>query len=203
MPESPTRFEAGDRVIHAGRPEWGTGHVARAAADAHEGRPCQRLTIRFERAGVKTLSTGVAALRRAGAEASVNGDEPHALGEPDANPQEVMTRLPDSARDPFAAPLARLGATLDLYRFGRDGGSLLDWAASQSGLPDPLTRFSRHDLEDLYDRFVHRLDEHLGQLIVEVKRSVGTGVSETELQRVVTGAPEAGRAALKRLSRSR
>ncbi len=201
MPDSPTRFEAGDRVIHEGRPEWGAGHVSRAAADSHEGRPCQRLTIRFERAGVKTISTGVAPIRAAGAEASDDGA--HALHSVDADPQEVMTRIPERARDPFTTPLNRLGATLDLYRYGRDGGALLDWAATQSGLPDPLSRFSRHDLEDLYDRFKRRLDEHLGQLIVEVKRSVGVGVSEAELQRVITGAPEAGRAALKRLGRSR
>ncbi|MEZ6242117.1 MAG: DUF3553 domain-containing protein [Phycisphaerales bacterium] len=201
MSESPTRFEAGDRIVHEGRPEWGIGHVSRAAPELHEGRPCQRLTVRFERAGVKTLSTALAHLHHAQAEPAHNGDDaPSLVG---ANPEEVMTRLPDRARDPFSTPLTRLGATLDLYRFGRDGGALLDWAASQSGLADPLTRFSRHDLEVLYDRFRRRLDEHLSQLITEVKRSVGVAVSQDELQRVVTGAPEAGRAALKRLSRTR
>lgn len=203
MPDSPTRFEAGDRVVHEGRPEWGIGHVSRAAPDTHEGHPCQRLTVRFERAGVKTLTTALATLRRAQAEPALNGDDAPGLEHSGANADEVMTRLPERARDPFTTPLNRLGATLDLYRFGRDGGSLLDWAASQSGLPDPLTRFSRHDLERLYDRFQRRLDDHLSQLITEVKRSVGVAVSQEELQRVVTGAPEAGRAALKRLGRSR
>ena len=63
------------------------------------------------------------------------------------SPDEVMARLPEAATDPFSGLEARLKATLGLYRFTDQGGSLLDWAAAQSGLKDPLSEFSRHDLE--------------------------------------------------------
>ncbi|MFO0084102.1 MAG: hypothetical protein ACK55O_16030, partial [Phycisphaerales bacterium] len=36
---------------------------------------------------------------------------------------------------------------------------------------DPMTRFSRHELEDLYRRFVFVRDEHLKKLIMEVKKN--------------------------------
>jgi hypothetical protein len=55
-------------VVHAGKPEWGVGVVSSAQNVTQDGKPSQRLTIRFERAGLKTVSTAVASirLRRAG-----------------------------------------------------------------------------------------------------------------------------------------
>ncbi len=50
------QFSKDDRVVHALRPEWGVGRVLRAEATQRDGTPCQRLTIRFERAGSKTES---------------------------------------------------------------------------------------------------------------------------------------------------
>ena len=58
-------LKPGDRVRHAGRPEWGVGAVQSTEASAHEGKPCQRVTVRFEREGLKTLSTAFADLRSA------------------------------------------------------------------------------------------------------------------------------------------
>src|SRR5262245_5175983 len=55
----------GDSVIHADKPEWGSGEVLIAEQGIHEGKPCQRLTIRFTRAGMKTLSTAFANLKSA------------------------------------------------------------------------------------------------------------------------------------------
>ncbi|MFI4896889.1 MAG: DUF3553 domain-containing protein [Phycisphaerales bacterium JB059] len=203
MPAAPTTFEIGDRVLHATKPEWGVGHIARASAETHEGRPVQRLTVRFERAGVKTLSTAHADLRPAPTEPASDPAAPE--GEQASEPvtPERMISIPEPARDPFASPIDRLSQTLALYRFSNQGGSLLDWAAMQSGLADPLTRFSRHDLEDLYDRFNRTLDQHLGDLVVEVKKAVGTSVRAEELQRVIAAAPPAARQALQRVRRTR
>jgi len=200
-----TNFQIGDRVTHSAKPEWGVGHVARASAESQDGQPVQRLTVRFERAGVKTLSTAHADLRPAQPEAATptpdaeTGETPPA-GAPSV---DVMTRVPEPARDPFAAPLERLGQTLSLYRFTREGASLLDWAAMQSGLVDPLTQFSRHDLEDLHDRFKRALDLHLGALVIEVKQAVGPDLRADDLQKVISAAPPGARAALQRVGRGR
>ncbi len=205
MSTAQTRFENGDRVLHPGKPEWGVGHVARASAETHEGQPVQRLTVRFERAGVKTLSTAHAKLSPAPDEAPRPlADAQTGEPEPQTPPStETMTRLPEPARDPFATPIERLRQTLSLYRFSKEGGALLDWAAMQSGLVDPLSQFSRHDLEDLHDRFSRTLDQHLGAMVIEVKRAVGSDLRAADIQKVIADAPPRARAALQRVARWR
>ncbi len=179
-------WKLGDRVIHAGRPEWGIGEVRSAESTVQEGRKCQRLTVRFEREGIKTLSTAYAELRA--------GDDSMALREvADAerregagwlnaaeaeNPVERMTTLPEVATDPFRTKRARLEATLGLFRFTGGGASLLDWAAMQSGLKDPLARFNRHELEQFFERFKHALDGHLRKLVFELKKEDPSVLSE-------------------------
>src|SRR5215475_864002 len=98
-----------------------------------------------------------------------------------------MSRLPDATTDPFTPLSARLKATIDLYRFTDSGGSLLDWAAAQSRLKDPLSRFSRHELEQLFRRFAFVRDEHLKKL------------DAPTLQQMLRAAPSSVQQALKRL----
>jgi len=62
---STTKFKFGDRVVHSRRPEWGPGTITRAESAFHDGKPVQRLHIRFSGAGLKVLNTAVAPLRHA------------------------------------------------------------------------------------------------------------------------------------------
>lgn len=194
----PTReWKMGDRLIHAGRPEWGVGEVRSAESATQDGTKCQRLTVRFERAGVKVLTTAYADLK--------TPEEMGALPEREAegswldqaeaeSPDERMTRLPEAATDPFRTKRSRLEATLGLYRFTGGGASLLDWATAQSGLKDPLSRFNRHQLEQFFERFKNNLDGHLRKLTFEMKREDPAGLAEA-----VAAAPQPARQALKRL----
>jgi hypothetical protein len=59
----------------------------------------------------------------------------------------------------------RLKSTLDLYRFDGSRRALIEWATAQSGLADPLTRFSRHELEQFFDRWRSERDAHLRRLM--------------------------------------
>lgn len=222
----------GDKVVHSGKPEWGVGLVTGASGAVHEGKPCQRVVVRFERAGVKTLSTAFAELKPASEVPSLTIEEPaevlsahhngHAAsanngagnvgkqggsgefggtgdggwlekaGAPTAI--EVMTRLPDLTTDPFTPLSARLKATIALYRFTDSGGSLLDWAAAQSGLKDPLSRFSRHELEQLFRRFCFVRDEHLKRVVLDMKKQ-----DAATMQQLLRAAPAPVQQALKRL----
>lgn len=206
-----TAFQMGDKVVHAGMPEWGVGVVSTSAASEHEGTPCQRLVIRFDRAGLKTLSTGVADIRPATDQVTSNHaqivESKHfAAPAPrnkllDASPseiQEIMTRIPDAARDPFATDAMRLEATLRLYKYDSSGAPLIEWAVMQSGLSDPLSTFSRHELEDFYSFYARKLDKHLAQLV----RSAGT-VPPQELVRIAREAPPRGQQALRRIHAKR
>jgi Protein of unknown function (DUF3553) len=204
-PASGSSFAIGDRVVHASKPEWGSGVVSSASATTHEGSPCQRLTIRFDRAGLKTISTAFAPIELAGEVAQVlkPKDESHHDPLPIASAGhrellEIMTKIPDAARDPFTSPAARLEATLSLYRFESTGGSLIDWAAAQSGLPDPLARFNRHELEDYYRMFANNLRSHLSKVVREANN-----VPAQELVRIAKSAPPAAQQALQKLHRPR
>ena len=198
-------FSIGDRVIHAKKPEWGSGAVSAASNTKHEGKPCQRLTIRFDRAGLKTISTAFAPIQLASEVASAVKpmiEEHHApLPIASAGHREIldiMTQIPETARDPFATPAQRLEATLSLYRFTGTGGSLIDWAAAQCGLADPMGRFNRHELEDFYRMFEMKLRSHLGKVV----RDANT-VPAQELVRIAKSAPPAAQIALQKLHRSR
>ncbi|MGD9693772.1 MAG: DUF3553 domain-containing protein [Phycisphaerales bacterium] len=193
------QFHFGDRLYHADRPEWGEGTVTAAVAGVQDGKACQRLTVRFERAGIKTLSTAHARLKKAddrpaiaGALEKANTDWLADLGAKEV--QDVMTRLPEPATDPFASLEQRLKATLGLYRFGRTGGALIDWAASQSGLKDPLAKFNRHELEAFYKRFEANLEQHLKRLVGEMHRK-----DPGALAAVVATAPQPARDAVRRV----
>jgi hypothetical protein len=185
-----TSFRKGDRVIHTGRPEWGAGEVQRADAATQDGKPCQRLTIRFDREGLKTVSTAFAKIASAGGEGGV------AVAEEDwieaLSPEKLrerITRLPETATDPFLSLEKRLANTLALYRFSTEGGPLIAWAAAQTGLADPLTRFSRQELEQFFDKFRLLRDEHLRKLASDARRKAPEAL-ERELAKA---APEARR----------
>jgi len=204
-PGSESRFSIGDQVVHAGKPEWGGGSVVSAAATNHEGKPCQRLSVRFSRAGLKTVLTGIAPIQPAAEISSTlkpKLDEHHdplpinSAGHREL--LEIMTRMPEPARDPFATPAMRLESTLSLYRFEGTGGSLIDWAAAQSGLSDPLSRFNRHELEEYYRMFEKNLRTHLSKVVRDANN-----VARDDLIRIAKNAPPAGQRALQKLHRPR
>lgn len=182
---SGTRFEFGDRVRHRQRPEWGVGSVARVEeVPPRDGAPAaQRLSVRFPNGGVKTLLTAHADLERVVAEPEGRREEAaedhpvHAwsrhtgsdwLGEMAGRKvEEAMIALPEEVRDPFVAGPERLARSLKLFRFDGSARSLVDWAIAQSGLEDPLSRFSRHELEAFFGRWAQERDQHLGRLLAE------------------------------------
>lgn len=194
-------WKLGDRVYHAGRPEWGAGEVRGAEAVAENGKPAQRVTIRFERAGVKTLSTAFADLRPADEMPALDADAPPAILDNGSGPAiaaDRMATLPEPATDPFRSKRARLEHTLTLFRFTGTGASLVDWAAMQSGLADPLSRFNRHELEQFFERFRQNLDAHARRVIGELKREDPAALAE-----IAQALPPASQQVLKRLSAAR
>lgn len=204
-PGAESRFKIGDQVVHASKPEWGKGTVVSAGSTSHEGKPCQRLSVRFARAGLKTVMTGIAPIEPAGEVAAVLKPKDDAHHDPlpiaSAGHKElltIMTRIPEQARDPFASPAQRLKATLGLYRFEGSGGGLIDWAAMQSGLADPLSRFNRHELEEYYRMYEKNLHKHLSQVVRDANN-----VPASELVQIAKSAPPAAQRALQRLHRPR
>jgi hypothetical protein len=217
-------WNVGDRVVHTGKPEWGSGVINSATRTTQDGKPCQMLNVRFDRAGLKTISTAFANLipaddvsamsfapEIASTPAATNGTTSHAAKAKEddfaarlmgaagaADIRAQMAKLPDPATDPFSTPLDRLKATLNLYRFQPTGGSLLDWAAMQSGLSDPLSRFNRHELEKFFESFVISRDGHLRKTLAEARKADPNGAGA-----LVKQAPAAAQQALRRIDTGR
>jgi hypothetical protein len=177
-------FNVGDKVRHADRPEWGAGVVDQAVAIQHEGRPAQQLTVKFEHKGRTTLNTAYAKIVPAdhasvaahtqlgGPTRFVASSGSNSAGSTTtARPTDVLVNLPDAATDPLASLGRRLKITLMLFRFSTEPRSLIDWAVSQTGLYDPLTEFSRHDLETAFRFFAHKREQHLKELVRQIRRA--------------------------------
>ncbi len=109
-----------------------------------------------------------------------------------------LLQLPEAATDPFASRRRRLEATLGLYRFSDRGSALLDWAAMQTGLKDPLSSFSRHELEESFRRFQGLLDQHLRKLVKECRK-----LEPGTVEAVEAVADAAARQALRRVDTDR
>lgn len=182
-------FVSGDRVRHNGRPEWGIGTIVKAEQLPLNGKPSQRLSIRFPNAGIKTIVTGIAPLELANGDAdpyeSSNGSSVQAwdkMKEADwlapvasRKIEEAMISLPADARDGFNSLQKRLTVTMALYRFDRSSKGLMDWAVAQTGLDDPLSRFSRQELEQKFERWAYERDSHLAKLLQEAKTAAAGG----------------------------
>lgn len=196
-------WKPGDRVAHPSKPEWGGGSVMAASPTLHDGKPCQSVQIRFDRAGVKTISTAFIDLKPFKANPTVRLQSPEQSSDwltsrDGAKIREVMISLPEAAIDPFGTPSSRLRGTMALYRFTADAGSLVDWAAAQSGLADPLARFNRHELEEFFERFQAARHAQLGKVVSQANQ-----IDSAELAQIAAAAPQAARDAIARSQRRR
>jgi len=110
-----------------------------------------------------------------------------------------LAKLPDAMTDPFAGVGKRLQATLDSYRFSTEPRSLIEWGVAQTGLNDPLSKFTRHELEQAFPRFARDRDNHLQELVRLIKKQ-----GKVELfQQALTGSNNpAARNALQRAIRN-
>lgn len=199
-------WKPGDRVLHRARPEWGVGSVTEAHKSVQDGQQCQRLTVRFDKGGLKTVSTAFADLHRVDSDTHAGSDpvfaparsmssglsRPVAIDAEDADLPDIrqkLAELPDEASDPFRPLPTRLRATVELYRYTDQGASLLAWATAMTGLADPLSKVSRHELEQAFERFVVVRDRHLAQLLHAAPKE---GIDVAALTRSMP--PEAQRA---------
>lgn len=181
-----SRYQFGDQVRHPKKPEWGTGSIVKIENLTTNGRGDQRLTVRFPNSGLKVLLASVCDLQVVDPTGKVTGSllDDHTLraheSENEAGwlgamakrkPEDVMTSLPPQASDPFSSFRKRLEFTVGLYRFDTSPTRLIEWAVAQSGLNDPLSRFSRPELEQFFKRYAHERDLQLLRLCQEANRS--------------------------------
>ena len=84
--------------------------------------------------------------------------------------QHELWELPASMTDPFVDIRDRLRNTLLSYRFTDDPRSIIEWATCQTGLDDPLTRYTRHEMEQAFPRFCRDRDNHFRKMAMDLKK---------------------------------
>ena len=177
-------YKKGDRVRHPSRPEWGIGVVSKIEVVTRGSSTDLRVWVRFPSIGEKTLLASAAALEIledqslssavhsrpsvTDFDVAKGGGWLGSISKQTAN--DLMTTLPDEATDPFAHPKRRLEVTIKLYRFDGTPARLVEWSIAQSGLDDPMSRFNRQELEQLYKKWMFNLDAHLLKLLGEFRR---------------------------------
>lgn len=82
---------------------------------------------------------------------------------------DELRQLPDALADPFLTLEQRVEAALDTFRFSLEARALIDWAIGQTGLDDPMSRYTRHELEQGFDWFCRDRDLQLKELVREAK----------------------------------
>jgi len=181
MMNSGLRFKQTDVVYHPTRPEWGQGIVQKVEGVTHQGRKAQRLTIDFAHKGRVVINTAVITLSTKGCEHVMKPTTTEADGltvgwlsnleRQNNGAAHELWQLPEAMTDPFVSPTRRLQATLDSFRFSTEPRSLIEWAVAQTGLDDPLTKYTRHELEQAFSRFKRDRDVHLVDMVRTFKRN--------------------------------
>lgn len=170
------RYQQGDVVTHPSRPEWGQGVVKAVQAIVHEGSAAQRLNVEFANRGRVVINTAVAPLAPKGQKKIMSSSMTTSGGwldqlERSNNNSHELWELPEALTDVFSSDLQRLMATLDSYKYTTEPRPLIDWAVMQTGMNDPLSKYTRHDLEQAFARFARNRDQHLKELVRTLKRN--------------------------------
>jgi len=182
-----SHFSPGDEVLHPKRPEWGDGVVDEATTIQYQGQPAQRLVVRFAHRPRTTINTAISPLVAKGnartmrnknvLQSTASGNDDRGwLGtlEQGAGEHELW-QLGDALTDPFSSLRRRLEATLETYRFSTEPHSLTAWAVAQTGLDDPLSKYSRQELEQAFPRYARDRDNHLVDLVRTIRREGDAG----------------------------
>ncbi len=183
-------FKKGDLVLHPKRPEWGNGKVEGVAVVLHQGEKAQRVRVRFSQKGLVTINTGVASLlfqddtgldRKNEMSSVVDGGCVGRgwlknLEDAVSGSSHELWALPESLKDPFLSLEARLRNTAESFKYSAEPRSLIDWSVMQTRLDDPLSKYTRHELEQGLAHFQRDRDLHLKALVGQLKAKQQTQV---------------------------
>ena len=159
------------------------GHPDRLQAQSADDREAAA-----EEAGTALLERGNAHGRRVADQGWLDDLESGGSGG-----KHELWELPSSMTDPFVDIRDRLRNTLLSYRFVDDPRSIIDWATCQTGLDDPLTRYTRHEMEQAFPRFCRDRDNHFRKMAFDLKKKRDARTLKSAMK---GGLPPAGQSAV-------
>lgn len=145
----------GQRVCNPNRPEWGTGEVLRVQRTQVNGQTVHRVSVQFA-TGHRQIVIPPGRLaypeeevtREAGWLDSISG----------RTVDDRLAQVPEALREMLALPADMLRAVAPLFAYTAEPDSLQTWARRQTGVADPLTHWSRDELQKAFEVFCRERD---------------------------------------------
>jgi hypothetical protein len=160
------------------------------------GQPAHRVSIQFA-VGHRTLLVPPARLVAPQPQARRQSGWLADLGRDTLD--DRLRALPQQVTEVLGTPSERLAALIPLYETHDDSASLLRWARAQTGVADPLSLWSRDELQAAFDDFCTERDALLRNLAARLRQSQGPGAVPQALASVPEKLRPVVRAALQRL----
>lgn len=149
----------GSKVQVIGKPDWGVGVVERVQSTTIAGQPQHRVTVMFPVVGQKKLVVPPARLAQptegpTRAQGWLDQIAGRAL-------DDRLRKLPSDVEHMIGTTRDKLAAITRLYEFEDEPKSLQRWAQRITGAADPLSLWSRDELQLSFGAFCGERDSYL------------------------------------------
>jgi hypothetical protein len=187
----------GRKVMNAGRTDWGVGLVQKVErSGGSESAPVYRVTVQFTGAR-RTLLVPPARL------IEPRDEEERQAGWLDTlagrTIDDRLKRVSDDLLRALGTPRQKLDALVPLYEYDEEPKTLARWARTQTGVGDPLTKWSRDELTLAFASFCTDRDAALRMAAALFKQSQGLDALRDWLSALEEPLQERVRAALTRV----
>jgi hypothetical protein len=164
----------GMSVRVAAKQEWGVGRVTRIQRQAHDGGATYRVYVQFHM-GQKVLTAPPAKFVTPDdlSSAAVNRDAGWLDKLAGQTLDDRLAALPESITLFLGSPVHKLIEIAKLFEFDGDDKSLARWARMQTGSPDPLTTWTRDELQAAWEKFSVAREAAFADAVAAAGRQAG------------------------------
>lgn len=173
----------GQRVQNAARPDWGVGTVTRVERKSTAGSGIFRVSVQFN-LGLKHVLVPPARLVVPQPEPTRQKGWLDSLGRNTLD--DRLRRLPTETLEVLGTPAQKLAALAKLYRWSDEASAIAKWARAQTGVGDPLSAWTRDEIEVAFRDFANERDAALRAAAARIKLSEGPEA----LRRALDSLPE-------------
>mgnify|MGYP000229958761 CR=1 FL=1 len=161
----------GRKVMNAGRTDWGVGVVEQVVrAGGPEDAPVYRVTVQFSGARRTLLSPPARLIEPRAEEERQAGWLDTLAGR---TVDDRLKRVPESLLRVLGTPRQKLDALLPLYEYDEEPKTLARWARTQTGVGDPLSKWSRDELTVAWAAFCADRDAALRAAAAMLRQAAG------------------------------
>ncbi len=170
-------MQTGAKVTVPARPDWGSGVVRKVLAERRGSDVIHRVTVQFTH-GTRTLVIPPAKLAAPSDEPTRSAGWIETLG--GRTLDDRLRDVPESAAKVLGSPRDKFTALLALYRWDATPQLLEKWARAQTGVADPLSHWSRDELEIAFEKYAAERDSLLRTAGALLKQAEGpAGLAES------------------------